>query len=383
MFQHTEYLWFLFAVPLLAGLKLWMDARGQRVVREFTAPRLRESLIVGVSPWRSWLAMALYLLALVGFIVALAQPQWGEERLAVPERGRNIFIAIDTSRSMLARDVVPDRLTRAKLAVQDLVEQLPGERIGLLAVAGRSYLQAPLTTDHSAILESLQSFDHTIIEWGGSDLNDLMEVTLRAIKKLPSSNYALVIFSDGGDPDARLTEKIQQITKNKIVVVAVGVGTEAGAIIPDPEQPGDYVRDAQGNVVKTKLETGVLQQLASGTGGRFVKLGTQPLNKEVIQPILDRLKEQDSASRQKTKPIERFAWPLGAGIVLLMIAWLIRPSPPQRRTGFGLPIGASLLLLATVHPAATAAESPGQLAAYSKDSSDVSPAEAKAAFDHK
>lgn len=326
-FAHEHLLWFLLILPALVGLKLWVDAHGSQAERLFTAARLRPSLVIGRSLWRSWLVYVLYALAMACLVLAVAQPRWGEEKLEIPDKGRNVFIAIDTSRSMLARDVAPDRLTRARLAAHDLVVELAGERVGLLAFAGRAYLQAPLTTDHEAIIESLQIFDHTIIEWGGSNIADLLDVTQRAIKNLPKSNYALVIFSDGGDADQNLTSQLQKIANAGVTIVTVGVGSEGGTLIPNPEIDGDYIRDEAGNVVRSKLENGVLQQLATMTGGRYLKLGTQPLNRNAIQPVLDRLTEQQSANRQTSRPIERFAWPLSLGMVFLMLAWIISALP--------------------------------------------------------
>ncbi len=341
-FAHQHLLWFLLIIPALVGMKLLVDGHASKAERLFTAVRLRTTLVIGRSVWRTWFVYGLYIMAMACLVVAVAQPRWGEEKLEVPDKGRNIFIAIDTSRSMLARDVPPDRLTRARLAAHDLVMELSGERVGLMAFAGRAYLQAPLTTDHDAIIESLLAFDHTIIEWGGSNLADLLEVTLRAIKGLPKSNYALVIFSDGGDADANLVPYIQRLTAAGIVVVTVGVGTETGTLIPNPEVEGDYIRDEAGNVVRSQLQSGVLQQLATATGGRFLKLDTRPLSRQSIQPVLDRLTDQESANRQTSRPIERFAWPLSLGIFLLMLAWIISalPRPAARPVVLALAIAA-------------------------------------------
>lgn len=359
-FAHQHLLWFLLIIPALVGMKLLVDGHASKAERLFTAVRLRTTLVMGRSLWRSWFVYGLYMMAMACLVVAVAQPRWGEEKLEIPDKGRNIFIAIDTSRSMLARDVPPDRLTRARLAAHDLVMELSGERVGLLAFAGRAYLQAPLTTDHDAIIESLLAFDHTIIEWGGSNLSDLLEVTLRAIKGLPKSNYALVIFSDGGDADANLVPYIQRLTAAGIVVVTVGVGTDTGTLIPNPEVEGDYIRDEAGNVVRSQLQSGVLQQLATATGGRFLKLDTRPLSRQSIQPVLDRLTDQESANRQTSRPIERFAWPLSLGIFLLMLAWIISalPRPAARPVVLALAVAAF-----TPAPSAQAAEAGGILAA--------------------
>ena len=376
-FAHQHLLWFLLIIPALLGLKLWVDAHGSQAERLFTAERLRPALVIGRSLWRSWFVYALYASAMACIIVAVAQPRWGEEKLEIPDKGRNVFIAIDTSRSMLARDVPPDRLTRARLAAHDLVMELNGERIGLLAFAGRAYLQAPLTTDHDAIIESLLAFDHTIIEWGGSNLPDLLDVTLRAIKTLPKSNYALVIFSDGGDADANLVPYIQRLTAAGVIIVTVGVGSEGGTLIPNPEVEGDYIRDEAGNVVRSQLQSEVLQQLASATGGRFLKLGAQPLNRNTILPVLDRLTEQQSANRQTSRPIERFAWPLGLGIVLLMLAWIISALPrPAAR-----PIAMVLATAAFVSASPAQGASPSDMLASIFQSRGPTPEEALKALD--
>ncbi len=377
-FAHQHLLWFLLIVPALVGLKMLVDAHGSKAERLFTAARLRPGLVMGRSLWRSWFVYALYAMAMACIIIAVAQPRWGDEKLEIPDKGRNIFIAIDTSRSMLARDVPPDRLTRARLAAHDLVMELGGERIGLLAFAGRAYLQAPLTTDHDAIIESLLAFDHTIIEWGGSNLADLLDVTLRAIKNLPKSNYALVIFSDGGDADANLVPYIQRLTAAGVIVVTVGVGTDDGTLIPNPEVEGDYIRDEAGNVVRSKLQSGVLQQLASATGGRFLKLGDQPLNRHTIQPLLDRLTEQQSANRQTSRPIERFAWPLSLGIVLLMLAWIISSLPRPAARPVMLALAAAFF---APTPPAQAADAGGMLAAI-LSSNDATPEDARRALEN-
>ncbi|OYW76480.1 MAG: hypothetical protein B7Z37_08580 [Verrucomicrobia bacterium 12-59-8] len=376
-FAHQHLLWFLLIVPALVGLKLWVDAQGSKAERLFTAARLRPSLVMGRSRWRSWCVYALYAMAMACLVAAVAQPRWGDEKLEIPDKGRNIFIAIDTSRSMLARDVPPDRLTRARLAAHDLVMELAGERVGLLAFAGLAYLQAPLTTDHDAIIESLQAFDHTIIEWGGSNLADLLEVTLRAIKDLPKSNYALVIFSDGGDADANLVPYIQRLTAAGVVVITVGVGTESGTLIPNPEVEGDYIRDKDGNVVRSQLQSAVLQQLASATGGRFIKLDARPLSRQSIQPVLDRLTEQQSANRQTSRPIERFAWPLGLGIVLIMLAWILSALPrPAAR-----PVVLALAVAAFAPAPSARAAGPSDLLAFMFQSSGPTPEDALKALE--
>jgi Ca-activated chloride channel family protein len=327
-FLAPKLLYILFALPLLVVLKLWDDRRSRRVLNDFTAPRLRESLVSGASRHRSWLIFALQILALGCFIFALARPRWGEDKIVQQEFGRNVIIAIDTSRSMLANDIIPDRITRAKLAAQDVLAALKTDRVGLIAFAGNSYLQAPLTTDHDAVIEAIESLDFTSVPRGGSEIGRALKLAMETFEKSPAKNHGLILFSDGGEPDIQITEYTKQAAKKNVLILTVGVGTEAGALIPDPdpERGGEYVRDNKGNVVKTRLEPKVLQEIATATRGRYLKLGSQPLATGVVKDLLSALQAQTNAAKELVKPIERFYWPLTLGMLLLITAWLIHPS---------------------------------------------------------
>lgn len=349
-FAHPDWLWLLLIVPILLAGKLWADSVAARAVNSLAARRLHDALVVGKSARRTWLAFPLQLAALACFIITLCRPQWGEEKREMKETGRNILIAIDTSRSMLANDVTPDRLTRAKLAAQDLLAALPQDRVGLIAFAGQAYLQAPLTTDHDAVIESIQALDHTSVPRGGSDITKAIRLAIETIEKSPARSHGLVIFSDGGESVPGIPYYAKQAADKRILVVSIGVGTEAGSLIPDPEasRTGDFVRDNEGNVVQSKLDGAILREIAAATGGRYLKLGSQPVAQAVVNDALASLDRQQDASREERKPIERFRWPLSMGMMCLMIAWLIRPSARRRRFVAGAAT-AALLGLAPSH----------------------------------
>ncbi len=332
-FLTPKLLYCLLTLPFLVALKTWADWRGQKVLKLFTSPRLRDNLVVGSSVWRSWIIFSLQLIALSLFIIALARPIWGEDKIVQQEYGRNIIIAIDTSRSMLGNDIVPDRITRAKLAAQDVLVSLKTDRVGLIAFAGNAYLQAPLTTDHDAVIEAIQSLDFTAVPRGGSELGRALKLAMETFEKSPAKNHGLILFSDGGSPDMQITEFTKQAAQKNILVLTVGVGTEAGSLIPDPdpERAGEYLRDQEGNVVKTRLEPKVLQEIAAVTRGRYLRLGSQPLAESVVKQLLSALQAQSNASKELVKPIERFYWPLSIGMLLLMIAWFIHPSASRHQ----------------------------------------------------
>lgn len=354
-FAEPRLLLWLLILPVLALLRLVAGWRARRTVERLTAPRLRAALLVGVSPWRAGLIFTLQLLALACFLLALAGPRWGEDRQTQVESGRNVILAIDTSRSMLADDLSPNRITRAKLAAQDLMVALKTDRVGLIAFAGNAYLQAPLTTDHEAIVETIDSLDFTSVPRGGSEISRALRLAIETFEKNPARNHGLILFSDGGEPDAEVRGLAEQAAKKNILVLTVGVGTDSGALIPDPDpdRAGEYVRDGEGNVVRTRLEEAGLVEIARLTRGRYLRLGSQPLAASVVRELLTALQAQANEARQIVKPVERYQWPLSMGVMLLMIAWFLRSAPPTRRIP-AMPAAAALLL-ALAAPSAEAA----------------------------
>ena len=344
-FAHPDYFHALWLLPVLIALRLWAEHRGQRAADSMVAARLREFLIASASPVRAWITFGLQLLATAGFVAALAQPRWGEEKRTITESGRNVILAVDTSKSMLADDVSPNRLMRAKLAAQDIVEALKEQRVGLIAFAGRGYLQAPLTTDHAAVIESLQALDTFTIPRGGTAISEALTEAMEAFDKNKARNHGLILFSDGGEEDAALDGLLVKAKEKNIVIITIGVGTETGALVPDPDpdRQGDYVRDpATGNPVHVKLEEATLQKMASATGGRYFRLGSQSLTNGVVVQALNILESTESGTREETKPIERFYWPLSLAIFSLMISLLIRPAARLPRFS---PAAAALIIL--------------------------------------
>lgn len=354
IFAQSDYLWLLLLLPGLVALRLWSQSKGGRTMNAFTSPRLRDVLVTGAGEVLGWVVFGLQVTALGLFIVALAQPRWGEEEIERVEGGRDVVIAIDTSRSMLANDLSPNRLTRAALAAQDLLALLPGDRVGLIAFAGNAYLQAPLTTDHDAVAESIQSLDFYSVPKGGSVLSDALDLAIQTFEKSPARTHGLILFSDGGDAEARIQPMIERALENRILIITIGVGTEGGSLIPnpDPNARGDYIRDSSGNVVQTKLESGVLRELATGTRGAYLTLGARPIAASGIVDQLQQLDMQLVAATETTRPIERFQWPLGAGMLLLMIAWMIRPPKPARAAVPALALASFLFAAPAPAPAA-------------------------------
>lgn len=332
-FAEPQYAWLLFVLPVIALLKIFADSRAQRAMEAFaSSERLRKSLLGGAAPVWSGLHFGLQLLGMAFLIIALTRPQYGTIEQEVKESGRNIFIAIDTSKSMLAEDVKPNRLTRAKLAAQDLLEKLPGDRVGLIAFAGRAFLQAPLTTDHDAVIESIQSLDHTTIPRGGSSVAAAIKLALEATEKAAPTHNGMILFTDGQETDAATLEAAQVAKERNFLILPVGVGTTEGDVIPDPEgnNPSGYVTDNSGNIVHSRLESGMLREVAKITGGEYVGLSSQALTQSLVARLTANLETHEAGSRQESRQAERYQWPLLAGILCMAMSLFMRPSSRKR-----------------------------------------------------
>ncbi|MCB1090770.1 MAG: VWA domain-containing protein, partial [Verrucomicrobiae bacterium] len=330
-FANPEWLWCLLLLPPLAGLRVWSHLRSKAGASGLVSPKLTKDLIIGARQWSRWVVFSLQLIALASLLLALARPQWGFEVTDEESESRNVVIAIDTSRSMLANDLTPDRLTRAKLAAQDIVMSLPEDRIALIAFAGKAFLQAPLTLDHDAVLESIQQFDSELIPRGGSNLTKAAELAIELLEKVDSQESALIIFSDGEALEGKddLKSIVDDAEKVGLNVITIGVGTENGSIIPEPDdkgkpQPGTFVTDDEGNVVRSRLDPAALREMSHTLGGgAYLDLAATSSVAKSVNDTLKRVEVTRGASQSRRRPIDRFMWPLGIAMFFFVAAWLL------------------------------------------------------------
>ncbi len=354
MFLYPQLLLLLLLLPFLTGVKLLTDARARRASGAVIAPRLRPYLLPGsrsVGNAARWVAHALQILALALLIVALARPQWGFTESETQGEGRDILIAIDTSRSMLADDLQPSRLARARLTARDLIASLPSDRFGLMAFAGRAFLQAPLTIDHEAVSETIGQIDSETIPRGGSNLSEPLELAIKTFEKSESKDHALIIFSDGDEREGIAKDIAPKARKAGIMVIAVGVGSETGAIIPDPENEGQFITNNKGEVVRTRLQSGSLSALAKSTGGAYLELDAGNSTPRRISDALRTLSKSQHTAKTNRRAIERFQWPLGGAILCTMLSLAIpailaaAPASGRRRSTTGALVSALALCL--------------------------------------
>src|SRR5882762_4021314 len=325
-FGAPQWLWGLLLIPILIALFIRAEHRGLRRLQEFVSARLLPQLAGTVNRPRRVLRFALVLLGLSLALLSLAQPRWGYTFEDVKRKGLDLLIAVDTSRSMLSNDVQPNRLERVKLAAQDLIHELQGDRVGLIAFAGRAFLQAPLTIDYEAVMESVNDLDTTTIPEGGTNISSAIALAMQSFGKSAVGNRALIIFTDGEELSGDAVNVAKTATDAGVRVFTVGVGTPQGSLIPITSENGEtaFVKDSAGQVVKSKLDDKRLREIAQATGGFYVHLENGPRTmQQIYNEGLAKMQAAEIDVRLSRRPIERYEWPLGAALAALALSILI------------------------------------------------------------
>jgi len=329
-FGAPEWLWGLLLVPLLIAIFVNAEHRGLNRLQQFVSARLLPQLAGTVNRQRRIIRFALQLLGLALAIVSLAQPRWGYTFEDVKRKGLDLLIAVDTSRSMLSNDVQPSRLERVKLAIQDLVDELQGDRVGLIAFAGRSFLQAPLTIDYDAVIEAVNDLDTKTIPEGGTNISSAIELATQSFGKSAMGNRALIIFTDGEELSGDAVKSAKAAADAGVRIFTVGVGTPQGSLIPVTGDNGEtsFVKDINGQVVKSKLDDKRLREVAEATGGFYLHLENGPRTMQQVQGEgLAKMQAAEMDVRLSRRPIERYEWPLGGALIGLALSILI----PERK----------------------------------------------------
>ncbi len=333
-FVNARVLW---ATPIIVAGVIWFLwwswRKRQALVRRFVSERLLPQLLESYSPGRQKIKMALLVSAVLFLMLALARPQWGFVWQEANQQGRDILVAIDTSRSMLAEDMAPNRLVRAKLAALDLLRLAKNDRLGLIAFAGGAFLQCPLTLDDEAFRQNVDALDTSIIPQGGTALTEAIETAMTTFAAEEGDNHrVLIIFTDGEDHEKGAVEAAQKAADHKIKIYTIGVGSPAGEVVRIPDENGKqaFLRDQQGNVVKSRLNEDLLRQIATTGNGFYVSLREGNAMPVLYQTGLEPLPTSDLSSKLVRQLNEQYHWPLGIAIALLLTELLL-PAAPKKR----------------------------------------------------
>lgn len=297
-------------------------ARRRRLARVLSA-RFVPTLAPGVSIVRPAISSGLYALGLMLFAVALAEPQCGGKTELVKRRGIDLVVALDASKSMLARDVTPDRLERAKLELTALLDELKGDRVGIVVFAGDAFIQCPLTSDYSAAKLFLRAVDPEQMQEGGTNIGGALELARQMLDATDrgAKDRVVVLLSDGEDLAGEVKKGEDALRDDDIKVLSVGIGSETGEPIPVLDRRGEvvgYKKDADGQTVLTRLDRGGLEELAQATGGEFFYQPKGVAMAEVAEKI-DHMKKADLESRLAVRYDERFQSFAAPGFLFLLL----------------------------------------------------------------
>ncbi|HUI25618.1 MAG TPA: VWA domain-containing protein [Candidatus Kryptonia bacterium] len=312
----------LLLVPALVVFFAWARQRRRRALETFVAAALLPVVAPDVDARRRTLRAVLLTLALSLLVVAIGGPMWGFRWQEVKREGIDLIVAIDTSRSMMAVDVKPNRLARAKLAVQDLLAQLNGDRIGLVAFAGSAFVQSPLTLDYGAFAQSLDAVEIGIIPKGGTALAEAIDTSLEAFEGRQGNHQALVLITDGEDHEGKVKDAAKRAADRGVKIYTIGIGTAEGELIPT--ESGGFVKDRSGQVVKSRLDEDTLKQIAVDTGGVYLHAAGASLGlTELYNDYIAKMEKRELASTLERRFEHRFQIPLALALVLLIFEPLI------------------------------------------------------------
>ncbi|KWT76859.1 vWA domain-containing protein [Candidatus Magnetominusculus xianensis] len=331
-FGNLQAVHLLWAAAVMAVFYVIAFRLSKKALHRFAGAGLSDELTMGLSRTRQFYKAAMLIAAVFLCVAALMRPQWGFHLEEVRHRVSDILIAIDTSKSMLAADVKPNRLARSKFAVIDLIKKLRGDRIGLIGFAGKSFLFSPLTVDYNGFMLALNDLSVNSIPVGGTNIATAIDEALNIYKDNPSKDKTLILITDGEDLEGNALGAAQRAKDAGMRIYTVGIGTPEGELIQVTDEKGSaqFLRDSGGNMVKSRLDEGMLEKIALTTGGSYVKAGSAEVGLELIyDQKLSHADKQEMEEKMQRRYNEQFQYPLALALILLMIETLM---PERKRT---------------------------------------------------
>lgn len=353
-FAEPNWLYALLALPLIVVAALLRRASRRRAIENLISKRVADS-VFPASNKTLWVRTTLRMIAIAAIAVALARPQEGTTLVKEVTKSHDIFIAIDVSKSMLTRDASPNRLQQARIIALDLIEQFPNERFGVVSFAGSSTVSVPLTLDHSAVRETIEQLDTTNIPVGGSELVSPIRSATETSKEKSLGGALVIMLTDGEETSEEGfdPESVAAAREQNVQLLVIGIGTDQGDLIPDPENANRPVRDRQGNNVISRLNREGITKLAGQLDGKALFTTSPQAITSAIRSSLASLETRETEREEQAQATVHFEWPLAIGLVAIGLSLL--PSLTKRRA---IAATALALLVCTLPTPAQAAPEP-------------------------
>nr|WP_315346584.1 VWA domain-containing protein [Hoylesella enoeca] len=316
-FEDPSYLWLLLIVPLLTVIRLAIWRQRRSKLRLFGDPLLLKEMMTGVSAYRPTVKFWLLQAALALLVLMLARPQMGSKISHEKRNGIETIIALDISNSMLCQDVAPTRLDKSKLLVENLVDKFTNDKIGLIVFAGDAFVQLPITSDYVSAKMFLQNIDPSLIATQGTDIAHAINLSINSFTQQENVGKAIIIITDGEDHEGGAVEAAKAAKKKGINVFILGVGTTAGAPIPDGN--GGYMKDVSGQTVMTALNEQMCREIAQAGSGTYIHVDNTNDAQEKLNNELTKLQKGETESVIYSEYDEQFQ-AFGILVMLLLIA---------------------------------------------------------------
>ncbi len=318
--HNFQWLW---ALPLVVGIFYLSSWRQKSQIQRFGDVVLVQRLIASLNVQNRWVKRLLLVLAIFFTILALAQPHFMTKEIEVERKGVDVMIAVDVSRSMLAKDIQPTRLDKAKLELSSLIDRLKGDRIGIVAFAGEAFIQCPLTLDRSAVKLFLTTLSPNLIPTPGTMIGDAIQVAAQAFTEKEKEYKVLVLLTDGEDLGSNPMQAVKKAKEQGVRIFTIGIGTQDGSTIPGEFAGEGAKKDRQGQVVISKLDERLLKSIAEETGGVYYRSSSGELE---IEGLLDQIRNMSQKGFKKEKIFEyeeNYQYFLVIALVLLFVEMIL------------------------------------------------------------
>ena len=323
-FGNSEYLWGLLIIPLLALFFILARISRKRALKKFGQLEIISELMPYSSRNRPVFKFMVLMLALAFFITGLARPQFGSKLKTVKREGVELIIALDVSNSMMAEDIQPNRLERAKRAIARLVDRLKDDKIGLIVFAGDAYTQLPITSDYNSAKLFLNSVNTQIVPKQGTAIGASINLAMRSFTPEGEANKAIIVITDGENHEDDAVSVAQAAVEQGIIVHTIGMGLPSGSPIPVLRNgQTDYLKDRDGNVVVTKLNEQMLEKIAVAGGGIYVRANNAQVGLNALFDEINKMEKEEMESRTYSEYDDQFQYFFAAGLFLLLLEFVI------------------------------------------------------------
>jgi Ca-activated chloride channel family protein len=330
-FANPDFLYLLLLLPVIVILYIINEFRKKRALLRLGDINIVGNLIPEMSKTRSAVKFLLQIIAVTAGIIMLSRPQFGSKLEDVKKQGVEVIIALDVSNSMLAEDIQPDRLTRAKQAISRLVDNLDNDKIGLIVFAGDAYTQIPVTTDYISAKMFLSTISPAMVPKQGTAIGAAISLGIRSFSPGEGKSKAMIIITDGENHEDDPVKNAEDAAKAGIVIHTIGIGSTEGVPVPVMNNgKKEYLKDAGGNTVITKLDEEILKKIAISTNGSYVRASNSTIGLDEIFSEIRKMKSQELESTMYTEYNDQFQFFAALALFLLLVDFIVMERKNRR-----------------------------------------------------